>query len=616
MRKFLLSAAAALVIAASAGAQAPCPPGVVCIEGNSFPCGYTTTVTNQDVIIRNVTLNTAACASCSFSVTVINGTLTVESGSTINGNGTNGGDAQPGDVCVVGDQVPATAATPGCSVTLRSLRSADTPVPRPIGVFVDGWITVRGGDGGEGADGNDSVLLPNCGTCGPDNGLAGTSGAKGGSITIYSEGAVSTSSSLVADGGHGGSGGDAGGGNVQGPGNAAGGSNGGDGGTVSIRQVGTTDSYTVVGASANGGNAGNGGDGATAEFGNSSGKAGGNGGKGGSISLAGYAPNLNGGFYVEGGHGGVGGVGGNSPRIGGWCTPCGDNKYYEHCGPVSQASPGGAGGDGGKGGSVTVNSGNDVTASGASLVCEGGDGGCGGMGGFGTSGYHDCPPCPVTCDPICACPSGPTCPLEHLNECPSVASSGPSAPGGNGGAGGSISVTTSRWLNGGWFNTMGGCGGCGANGWNACQVYKCTEALYENCCCVETRVCSAIGATKGSDGGKGGNGGPISLNLSVALVAPAPTFNYCGGGGGPGGDGGNGFTITPYWVEPGAPGGEGGLAGYGGTYSNNTVGAVAICIVPRSDCGPQHPEGDDDLMQWYGEDGRDGDSTSGGCFQP
>lgn len=588
MRLLRLVRALGLALAAASAASAQSCPTVIT---GPIPCGFNCTYNNVDVVIQDVQID-QSCGPCSFTVTVRNGTITVNGFNGLNGDGANGADAIARLACD-GLNTPATSPRAGCSITLRSLKPLSGPATRPLGITAYATISAKGGNGGKGSSVDvDRLNLVNCDPCYAGSSVPGTPGANGGNVTLISDGLISTSF-IHTDAGFGGDGAPGCQG-IYGPaGQPSAGQAGGKGGNISVSQSGTAVGPEVSSLSASGGKGGRGGDGATGTSGSTAGANGATGGAGGTITVSGFEPSLRS-VSTFGGAGGDGGKGANAVDLKAVvCEDCLNNVTFHLCPVTETGRDGGSAGHGGAGGPLTVAATRDVLLTGPTPYWKtgGGAGARGGEGGMGIYGFADCP----------SCDASPGC--GHGIDCPGVTAHGNPGASGNGGVGAKISVKARTLVAGGVeFNTTGGCGGNGQHGLEAkCVLRK--RILYppnsEHCgsttcpCTVGSIVCTEISAVQGASGGTGGASGSISLVLSVPMGTP-PLYVVCGGGGGAGGNGGAGFTCSN-WVAAPAAGGQGGLAGASGAVAVTGQPSM-VCIAPTTACGTQVAEGDDAIV--------------------
>lgn len=439
----------------------------------------------------------------SAQITVVDGTVQFGSGSfTVQGlNNSNITLQQVSSAGNNADQLAGTQSTNGGSITIQTL-----------GNVTSDSITVRGGNGVNGADDLNPGGIGGTGFDAGDGGTVvlsgadivtqdvdasggtgggggqgdalggnGSRGGSGGAITITASSSITANDFISVAGNEGGSGGAGGivGGNAyydNGFGLPVGG--GGSGGTLTL----TAPDIQVLDLEAFGGRGGNGGEGTGP---NSAGGRGASGGAAGAITInATNAVDTNG---IEA-SGGDGGFAGNGALSGG----------------ENQALLGGLNGRGGTGGNVTI-TGADVFT--FQINSKGGNGGAGGDGPLNVGG-----------------------------------------PAANGGDGGAITITTTNSLTASDdYNVNGGDGGAGG-----------------------------LGAFQGGRGGNAGNGGSVTLNGVACCVANVFASGGNGGDGGLvtalfsqalGGNGGTGGSIgiqSSQYVSTGtlmATGGKAGISG-------------------------------------------------------
>jgi hypothetical protein len=499
-------------------------------------------------------------------IVVSGGSLTVNgfNGAGVDGtDGTSVGYACPG----YGLPTPGTAGTDGYCFAFSTAPSSSRPnVSLDISIGCLGVTAVggAGGGGGSGGDAAGGVDGPNpCPTehCNDvydaQPGNDGAPGAKGGSVTILSSGAIIIGGKIDTsggDGGAGGGGGDSGLPGTSGPEAAKNGCPGGKAGDINIQHT------TLAAANAlcnlvvidndcygelkgDGGDGGSGGDGGGGGVPGSGPKAGGDGAIGGAgatiyFNVHRFSQAASCGVSARGGLGGAGGRGGSGNDFD--CPECHEDglpiiKYPGFIGWKGQ--PGGLGGDGGAGGSVTYIASNTAVFAGGSTWSCGGDGASAGL--TGNSGFLASTPC----EP----------------ECPDGRSASPGADGnasGSGGTSGDITITIPAYLvsTGTLFNTEGGDGASGVLGGKGKPL-----------CCNDVLWARGIGGIGGA-GGTGGNGGNVVI--TGTRVGSVPTYWTCGGRGG---DGGSGQIDS----GPGHAGATGGTAG--GVSDNLTWSYPSTC---------------------------------------
>lgn len=329
-----------------------------------------TTQDNADGLGGNITIN-SNISTLGGNLTINNplGSINILSGvtlSTMNSAGINGTD----NLNV--ENTPGGAGTDGQNAGDIDITTQNTLDLSDISILASGATGGNGGTGGFGSAGDPQ---------GGDGGAGGAGGA-GGNITINitNGGLMMNGSSLSTIGGNGGNGGGGGISEIAGGDGGAGGTagNGGLAGNITLTLNGTLDvnNSSII---ANGGDGGSN----INTFGGFSNNNGGDGGAGGSGGNAGSIfVTLNSGdfnltnsmFTASGGLGNIGGIGGT-----------------QFGGASNVAGSGGDGGNGGNGGLivVTLNETGNITlmGGGSSFVsASGGNGGTGGIGGTGAQG--------------------------------------------------------------------------------------------------------------------------------------------------------------------------------------------------------------------------------------
>lgn len=329
-------------------------------DGNTTISSNTTLT--RDMFYNNLTISSNAILNCASFRVFVSGTLTVNSGCTIQNTPNNGNNGGNGGTGVGG---AGTSGSGGATIASGSL---------PAGTI--------GTNGTSGADGQSTVGNGS----GAGTGTGGTSVAK--SLGVVGPNGVS-----------GGAGGNASGGKTGGT-SGAGGAGGTQTGTVFNTIRNTMAAYfmmdTIAGSvtifkssSGSGGGVGGGGGavGATTASSGGGGGAGGSGSTGGFVAIFARTIVNNGTIKAPGGNGGNGGTGGNATNSGGNAGGGGGGAggaggaggvlvcvYQNYSGSGTKTAPGGTGGTKGTGGSgsgtggLNGNDGTDGNAGGAGTV--------------------------------------------------------------------------------------------------------------------------------------------------------------------------------------------------------------------------------------------------------